>query len=477
MEQRHFFRTLRHFWLIPVLLLVASVAGVYVYNSALLEEEAQSTVGVLDPFVARPGYGQAQIGFDAVVRSRKLTERVAERIGRTPEWVGGHVSVAIVPALSGFSVSPLYAVRGKAPDQETARRLADIATAEARQLFIELNDPDPAAIREAFASVDAEHMAALQKTRAALDSFVALHDARDLPARIGKTRDAVSSLTVSVYQARAEQSASSVTDNSSAARITQRRIESLDESLTTQRRELDRLLSLEARYSELSYDVQIAQVRVTGLENLPEATRQSLERELRDRRAELEQARRDLTAFTKTNDAVDLPSRLAQARGGVAGLKAALDQARVDQDVVAVVDQSVAQRGASNRIASLTGALQGEQDTLDQLLALQTDYDELAFAVQVAQGQATQLDQLVEGLINAQRVPLAAQVRILDSAQIRSQFLWVLLTYSIGALAGIFLGASAVYLIALRWRAATTAEQVASAFGAPILVRIPSEGR
>lgn len=347
MDLQHYLRTLAKFWLLPFVLLSLALAGVYTYHRLYGGEEAEATVSVLDPLIARPGsYGEAQVGFDAVVRSRLLAERVARRLDTSPDDVQGRLSISVLSSLSpGTFASPLFAVRGKAPTMDEARRLTDVASEEARRTFIEVNTPDPRAIRD---------------------------------------------------------------------------------SLAGQRTQLD---------------------------------------------GELRQARDAYYAYVEANDAEDLPALVAQQRELIGTIRAALLQSRADEAVARVY-------GGFGPIARRTAALQSEltgaREELDELVGLQRRYADLLGAYQSAQGRMAQLEQSEQALIIGQKVPLAAQVKVLDAARPRSQFMWQVLTYSLGALLGAFLGATAIYVLALIRRTATTAEQVAAAFRAPVLVRIAS---
>jgi capsular polysaccharide biosynthesis protein len=46
-------------------------------------------------------------------------------------------------------------------------------------------------------------------------------------------------------------------------------------------------------------------------------------------------------------------------------------------------------------------------------------------------------------------------------------------TIAIAALLGLFVGAAAIYLLALVSKVAQGADEIASAFGAPVLARVP----
>src|ERR1044072_799826 len=146
MELTRFYSTLRLWWGVPAALVVIAMVGAFVYAQAYAQDEAQATVAVLDPLTAKPGaYGQAQVTFDSIVHSSQLAQRVGSKLGRDPNWVSGHLWVTVLPSLAGNNASPVYAIRGQDSTMDGAIKLTDTAANEARNLFIEVNTPHPAA--------------------------------------------------------------------------------------------------------------------------------------------------------------------------------------------------------------------------------------------------------------------------------------------------------------------------------------------
>ena len=75
--------------------------------------------------------------------------------------------------------------------------------------------------------------------------------------------------------------------------------------------------------------------------------------------------------------------------------------------------------------------------------------------------------------MTGEQLPFAAQVKIVDLAQLQSQVLTKVLTVGIAALLGLLAGAAAIYALALVTKVAEGAGEVAAAFGAPVLARVP----
>ena len=258
----------------------------------------------------------------------------------------GHLSVSVVSTLSSLNVSPLYAVRGTAPTKAQAIQLTNAAVEEARSLYIELNTPNPADVALALAPQIKDAQQRTDAARAELNAFQLKYNAIDLPIKISKQRDLVSSLQLSYFQAQADTAASSVVGYSTYA-------------------------------------------------------------------------------------------------------------------------------AAKQRQANLAAQLNAQNAVLTKLVALEDQYSQLALALSIANGDVISLQQIQQSQINGQALPLSADVKVVDGAQIQSQLLWYLLTYTVGLILALLLGASAIYAIALMTKERQTAEAVSSAFGAPILARLP----
>jgi hypothetical protein len=138
-----------------------------------------------------------------------------------------------------------------------------------------------------------------------------------------------------------------------------------------------------------------------------------------------------------------------------------------------VTDASEAASGVGRRGSdALRASLRTEQQELERLLQLSPEYDRLSSELQAAETRVNQLHQAEETLVVGQILPASARLKVLDGGRIQSQLFFQVLVYSVGLLVGLLAGFTAVYILALTEKTGT-AEQVAQAFDAPILVRIP----
>lgn len=195
--------------------------------------------------------------------------------------------------------------------------------------------------------------------------------------------------------------------------------------------------------------------------------------ETADAQAQLKSAVDALNAFATQNNAVDLPDRLATQQAKVAALQQSLYAAQAQQSGDYYVNSTLYTKDA-NVVSSLQASLAPEQTELSRLQGLSPQYSQLSFAVQAAQTRVTAVGNQEESQVVSQLLPSDTELKQLDAAYKENQFLYRLLIYSLGLLAGVVLGLLAVYLlVALRGRPATPAE-LASAFGAPVLIRVGS---
>jgi hypothetical protein len=173
-----------------------------------------------------------------------------------------------------------------------------------------------------------------------------------------------------------------------------------------------------------------------------------------------------LDQFATDNKAVDLPNRMQQQRGVVAQL--ALQTYNAESDYRAATYQSL-----YNRYVSLNNHLTSERAELNRLSSLLPKYDRLQFEVNAAKAREQEFDTQNQILLINTLLPSQVQVKMLDTAAEDSQTLYLLLVYGLGAVSGIILGLASIYVLALIYKRPATAEEVAQALGAPILIRIP----
>ena len=108
------------------------------------------------------------------------------------------------------------------------------------------------------------------------------------------------------------------------------------------------------------------------------------------------------------------------------------------------------------------------QAELDRLTALEPQYTDLTFKVQLAEARVLALNKGQSGQIVSDLF-----VKPLDGARIRSDLASLVLQFALGVLLGLMSGLSVVYILATHAKQPATASDVARAFRAPVLIRIP----
>ncbi len=268
MDLRTFVETYRRFRLVPAACLLITLLGVFFYHQKYDTATAQATLSVLDPLTARPGvYSDAQITFDSVIKSRRLAEQVGARLHRTPDDIAGHLSVTIVPTLASINPSPVYAVRGSDRNPSHALQLANVAAAEGRALYVQLNRPDPGASILAMQPQVDQAQAQLTKAKDTLNAFTGANNAHDLSTRLARQRDIVTSFQLQIHQVNADLAAVGGT-NSGTHQALARRAASLAASMSAEQLELNRLVNLQTQFDDLSAKVAAAYQHVTQVQQL-----------------------------------------------------------------------------------------------------------------------------------------------------------------------------------------------------------------
>jgi hypothetical protein len=270
MELGRFLSAVRRHFLVPVTMLAVGLFGSFLYQFGTPQYQAESTVAVLDPLTAHPGYGAAQVTFDLVVKSERLDERVANRIGKSPGYVSNRLTVALVPALSPLDPSPLYAVRGKAESQKSALTLTNVAVEESIALYNELNAPDLNAIQSAVSSAEVGAQKDVDNARAAIQKFEDDNNAPDYPLLLARESTIVAALEGSEDGYQINQSVLTYAANFSFQAYEQELLlnqahGTFSAILARHESTLTQLQQLENQYSQLAFELESAQSRLTSL--------------------------------------------------------------------------------------------------------------------------------------------------------------------------------------------------------------------
>jgi capsule polysaccharide export protein KpsE/RkpR len=450
MEMTVFVRALLRWWFVPVIALAAAMAGVVAYHRLMDKAEAATTVAVVQSYVPPPGeYVPAQIGFDSLADSDELSKRIAARLddGTTAAQVRGWLSIKLKPVLNRTSPSLLYNVSIKHSNKDTAIRVDQIATEEAQKLFDEFNTPDTRDVRRAFQQEVDTAQGSVDEARATLVSFETQNDAYALSQR----RDQALGLISQLRMAQVGTQSSGTTSSTTGA------------SLATARSQLSRMLALQPEYDRLLFQSNLAQAAVSRL-----TTRVGdLEQAGTAGAAALPEAQRQLNEATDqyNNSLIDIAS--FQQQNNVGQLPASV------QSQMAVVSQlTIADASSRASAGNVQSALVAEQAELDRLTSLQPQYDELNGNLQKAQTQLASLQQKIIDVIAGQTLPASAHTRLMQDAQIQSNLLFTLLTYSLAVFVALFVSTTIVYLLAYFEKAPTKVEDLEREFGAPVIGRV-----
>ena len=325
-----------------------------IYNRVTFLDEAKASVAVLSPLVSSKASGttEAQVSFDAIIKSNALAGLVAARMNESEKTVSNNLSVTIdsgTSATAAATTSPLYIVHGQDNGLQRAEMLVNTAIDEASQLYVKINATDGSDMKAALATQRDGVAGDVASAQSALDKYAANNNAADLPNRVQQQRAKVNQLTLNVYAV----------------------------------------------------------------------------------------------------------------------------EAVVQGDRHSYYPQSLLYSRDYNVYVTLSRELNRERAELDRLSGLLPRYEDLQFQVSAAESREQAFDVQSQDLLVNTILPAQVQIKALDTAAEESQILFLLLTYGLGAVAGIILGLASVYVLALVYKRPATVEEVAKALGAPILVRIP----
>jgi uncharacterized protein involved in exopolysaccharide biosynthesis len=250
-DSRDYLRALRRFWPVMAVCLIVGLVAAEIYNNSTYLDQANASVAVLSPLVSGKASGstEAQVSFDAIVKSNTLAALVAQRMHEKPDDVSNNLSVTIdsgAGSASSALTSPLYIVHGKDKGLDQAKKLVNIAIEEASTLYFKINATDGSDLKAAIAAQRQVVAGDVLSAQGALDKFGIANRAVDLPNRIQQQRGVVSQLTLQVYDA----SAGSGGTYGALAR-----------ALSKEKDELNRLSNLLPEYGKLQFEVTAAQAR------------------------------------------------------------------------------------------------------------------------------------------------------------------------------------------------------------------------
>ena len=252
MESRDYLRALQRFWVVMAAGLIVGLAAAATYNLGTYLDQANASVAVLSPLVSGKASGstEAQVSFDAIVKSNTLAALVAARMNENPDDVINNLSVTIdtgAGSASSALTSPLYVVHGKDHGLDRAEKLVNTAIEEASTLYFKINATDGSDLKAAIAAQRLVVTGDVTAAQDALDRFGIDNRAIDLPNRIQQQRGLVAQLTLQAHDARASGDAATYS--------------SLVSSIAKESAELNRLTRLLPQYGRLQFEVTAAQAR------------------------------------------------------------------------------------------------------------------------------------------------------------------------------------------------------------------------
>ena len=252
MESRDYVRALRRFWPVMAACAVVGLVAAATYNHSTYLDQVNASVAVLSPLVSGKASGstEAQVSFDAIVKSNTLAELVAARMHESAVDVSNNLSVTIdsgAGSASSALTSPLYVVHGKDQGLDRAEKLVNTAIEEASGLYFKINATDGSDLKAAIAAQRQVVASDVLSAQLALDEFGKNKKAVDLPNRIQQQRSVVAQLTLQTYDAAANPGVGGYA--------------SLVRALAKEKVELNRLTSLLPEYGRLQFEVSAAQAR------------------------------------------------------------------------------------------------------------------------------------------------------------------------------------------------------------------------
>lgn len=197
--------------------------------------------------------------------------------------------------------------------------------------------------------------------------------------------------------------------------------------------------------------------------------------------AELAKARGDLDKWERDNNILDFPILLAGQNQLVLNARMKLHELEILQAGLAATygryyQTTLDYRGMVATKNQQQQVVNEEQAELDRLRGFEVHYTELSQAVDIAQNRVTQLAATQEAMVVGQLLPMESSVKILDQAQPVSQLLTMALVYGSAVTLGLALAALCIYGLACYAGRPVSAEAIAAAFDAPVLVRFARAG-
>lgn len=449
---RYMFGLVR-WWYILVLLIVVGLVGSLIIVSATRTYTAATTVAVSEPTITKPNSNQAQLTFDAIVKSDTVARSVikSQHLSISPTSMQGKVTVTLGRSLVAQTASPLYTVQVRDADSNRAIALDNAVVAEAQRVFLQLNTVDPTQVNAAFQPQEQQVQDHLTQAQNALLQFENQNKAWSLTDQIAAQLALVNGLRQSMVTTSLGVLPATPGQQDPAVRA----------QLATAQKELDRLHSLAPAYERLALNVAVATAAVNQFagqaNDLALTNRTAMQTALQgeaDARARLTNAQNALTAFQTQNNVLDLSSQM----NALISLTSSLQQQSLKSSLTG---------------AALQSAITTENSRLQTMLKLLPQYSVLGSAVAQYQGQLGQLESTRISTLVSGGVSPAVEVKVLDPGAIQPNRLTGFVLSALGPLVGLIVGLVVIYVLAYFDRRPETVEDVQLLTGVPVLARIP----
>lgn len=501
MSLDRYLRAFRHYWYVAVGFVLAGALGTSVYLVFNLDHKAVITVAVLEPGITNNLDGeQAQVNFGSVAESRKVAERVVQRLDLDIDAAAlqSKITVELARTLIPSVASPLYTVEVEDADEQRALSIAEAVVSEAQTAFTELNTLDIATVDSLVAPQEAVLREQLEDAHRQLRDFEEQTGAWLLPLQI---EDQMQLIRL-------------IRQSSGFQPVTEAVEQELQRTLSQAQADLDTLYVLLPEYERISLDAALAIDRLLILSDAqslrdfalrPSTATSEIEESLNAwheaRTALLEFLDQDIQSgnvSTSSPDAADAYDRWRSARNVLLRTLATEVESN-DADSVAAGEQPAYPDTAgildlperlesqqlfvenvqylllSNRLNSLgyESALSAEEGKLERMLGLLPEYQVLAARVgQMEQALQMGIARKAELIFEGSR-PTAAQIKVVDPAHIESSLLDIVFPVALTATFTAAAAAGAVYLLAYFINTPLSAEDVRQWLGVPILANLP----
>ena len=213
----------------------------------------------------------------------------------------------------------------------------------------------------------------------------------------------------------------------------------------------------------------------------PDTVRAAVSSEKATAEVDLTTARAALDTWEQDNTAVDYPILLAQQNQAVLTARMKLHdlvlaRAALQANYGIYWQTTLDLRGTNAAIKQQQAEIDSEEAELNRLRGLEVKYNELSQAVEMAQTRLGQVSLAEEQMVVGQLVPTQSGVKVLDSAHPVSHLITDLLIYASAVVVALSIAALSIYGLAWYRGLPVTAEAVAAALKAPVLVRFEQAG-